>query len=120
MKNQYENEKNRNIINHHDKHEVLFMIKAEVLKYQNLLTPDMVESLGAIDDFLNLQMGVHEARMIAFKMHKNARASKDLRTTYLYRATGHAVATIHVKEHALRCYDYLMKFNQINGGVSHD
>lgn len=32
---------------------------------------------------------------------------------YLYRAIGHAIASIHVKEHALRSMDYMKKYDDL-------
>jgi hypothetical protein len=107
-------------IKEHDKNKALMWIKIEVHVYHDVLTPDMKEALASIDDYLESKISVSQARKIAFLMHQKARESIDLKTTYLYRAIGHAIATIHVKEHAIRCYDYLVKYSKVNGGNSLD
>jgi hypothetical protein len=103
-------------IKEHDKKEAVIWVKSQVHVYHDVLTPDMKEALASIDDYIDSKISVPQVRKIAFLMHQKARESTDLKTTYLYRAIGHAIATIHVKEHALRCYDYLVKFNKVHGG----
>jgi protein-arginine kinase len=117
MKNLHYNNDMVAFIKVHDKKEVLIWVKSQVHVYHDELTPDMLEALASIDDYLESKLSVSQARKIAFLIHQKARESTDLKTTYLYRAIGHAIATIHVKEHAIRCYDYLIKFNKVNGGI---
>jgi hypothetical protein len=120
MKNLHYNNDIVAFIKEHDKKEALMWVKKEVHVYHDVLTPDMLDALVSIDDYIDSKINVTQARKIAFLMHQKARESSNLKTTYLYRAIGHAIASIHVKEHALRCYDYLIKFNKVNGGNWHD
>ncbi|WP_025724717.1 putative immunity protein [Acholeplasma granularum] len=66
------------------------------------------EVLIMIDEYLNGSNNVSDARTLAFKIHKNARKSEMKKQLYL-RALAHMVSTIHVKTHALKTCDYLIK-----------
>lgn len=78
-------------------------------QWNNLNNPVIDEALSTLHDFLLGKISVSHARKIAFEIHDVARETHDLNMKNLYRACGHAVATIHVKEHAMKCYDYLLK-----------
>ena len=71
----------------------------------------LLSRLGACLDFLNGKIKVSEARKIAFECHKYAREQTNKKQIYLARACGHAIATIHVKDHLKPCLDYLKKHN---------
>jgi hypothetical protein len=61
-------------------------------------------------NFLRNEISISQARKIAFECHEYARELKDKKQIYLARACGHAIATIHVKEHLKPCLEYLTKF----------
>ena len=51
---------------------------------------------------------MHDVRQASLKIHKLAReCEEDLKTAF--RATGHAVASGHMKEHAMVASDYAIK-----------
>lgn len=66
--------------------------------------------LNACLDFLIGSISVSEARKKAFMCHRYARELLDKKQIYLARACGHAIATIHVKEHLKPCLSYLKKY----------
>lgn len=61
-----------------------------------------------IDKAINNNFDVILARKLAFEIHGIARLKQNYDQFYL-RALGHMVSTIHVKAHALKCCDYLIK-----------
>jgi len=101
-------------------HEIITYAKNAVYIYQSDLTKEMISGLGACDDYMNQKISVSEARKIAFLMHRYAREENNLMIKYLYRACGHAIACIHVKEHLKPCMTYLVKVKRIKGGQPHD
>jgi hypothetical protein len=70
----------------------------------------LLSKLNTCLSFLNNEISVSEARKTAFECHKYARELKDKNQIFLARACGHAIATIHVKEHLKPCLDYLKKY----------
>jgi hypothetical protein len=101
-------------------HEIITYAKNAVYIYQIDLTEKMISGLEACDDYLNHKISVSEARKVAFLMHRYAREENNFMIKYLYRACGHAIACIHVKEHLKPCMKYLEKVKRIKGGQSHD
>ena len=65
-------------------------------------------------EYLNNGISVSEARKKAFECHKYARELTDKKQIFLARACGHAIATIHVKEHLKPCLDYLSKYEKVS------
>lgn len=85
---------------------ILLVIKDyEVVQYQTVY----LASVDLINSYLRNESTVSDARNLSFSIHRNAKIEKNDMQYYL-RALGHMVATIHVKEHALKCLDYLIKF----------
>ena len=72
----------------------------------------LISKLNACLEFLNGDIGVGEARKRAFECHKYARAQQDAHAAAMARACGHAIATIHVKEHLKPCLGYLEKYTR--------
>ena len=68
--------------------------------------------IDLIDKAIQNDLHVVSARSTAFEIHKIARTKQNFEQFYL-RALAHMVSTIHVKEHALRCCDYLIKMLNI-------
>lgn len=54
-------------------------------------------------------LGVHEVRQAALAMHKLARENDDEVKKTVLRAAGHAIASGHMKEHAMVASDYAIK-----------
>ena len=52
---------------------------------------------------------VHEVRQASFKIHQLAKTCEDVAIRSVLRAVGHAVATAHMKEHAMVASDYAIK-----------
>ncbi|MDR2584333.1 MAG: hypothetical protein LBC75_12710, partial [Fibromonadaceae bacterium] len=63
----------------------------------------LISKLNTCLDFLKKDIKINEARKKAFECHKYARELKDKKQILLARACGHAIATIHVKEHLKPC-----------------
>ncbi|MBQ1826375.1 MAG: hypothetical protein II126_00255 [Erysipelotrichaceae bacterium] len=59
--------------------------------------------------WLKGKTGVNEVRQAAFRIHQQARESSDAVVSSVFRTVGHAVATAHVKEHAMAASDYAIK-----------
>jgi len=70
----------------------------------------LVSMLNTCQVFLQNGVSVSDARKKAFECHKYAREQKDKKSVYMARACGHAIATIHVKEHLKPCLNYLEKY----------
>ncbi|OED59366.1 putative immunity protein [Acholeplasma laidlawii] len=68
-------------------------------------------ALSLIDESLLGIPNVTTARAYAFKLHELARTLENDKQFYI-RALAHMVSTIHVKTHALKCCDYLIKMIQ--------
>ena len=64
-----------------------------------------------IDAYIKGNHNVVEARNLALKIHKLAKIHQNDQQFYL-RALAHMVSTIHVKTHALKCCDYIIKMVQ--------
>ncbi|MFA7417456.1 MAG: putative immunity protein [Acholeplasma sp.] len=64
-----------------------------------------------IDAHIKGNHNVVEARNLALKIHKLAKIRQNDQQFYL-RALAHMVSTIHVKTHALKCCDYIIKMVQ--------
>ena len=64
-----------------------------------------------IDAYIKGNHNVVEARNLALKIHKLAKIRQNDQQFYL-RALAHMVSTIHVKTHALKCCDYIIKMVQ--------
>lgn len=65
--------------------------------------------LDYIDEYQEGFSRIKEVRSLAFKIHFLARKEKSLTHKFGLRAIGHAISTIHVKNHALVASDYLIK-----------
>ena len=52
---------------------------------------------------------VHDVRQVSFKIHRIAKTSENAAIRTALRVVGHAVATAHMKEHAMVASDYAVK-----------
>ncbi|MCL2140363.1 MAG: hypothetical protein FWH42_01595 [Dehalococcoidia bacterium] len=76
----------------------------------------LISKLKTCLEFLKNNTPVSEARKRAFECHRYARALKEQKRIFLARACGHAIATIHVKEHLQACLYYLEKYERAMAG----
>lgn len=57
----------------------------------------------------NSEARMHDVRQIAFKIHQLAKKNEDEIISTALRVVGHAVATGHMREHAMVASDYAIK-----------
>jgi len=55
------------------------------------------------------RIGVQDGRLLALEVHRLARQENNLASQYVYRAIGHAIATIHVHTHTYGTIVYGVK-----------
>ena len=88
------------------------LLAHHILKLINY--PDMDNETIKEGFFINEQwqkgnVRVHDVRQIDFKIHQMAKSSEDDIISTALRVVGHAVATGHMKEHAMVASDYAIK-----------
>ncbi|MBU1144563.1 MAG: hypothetical protein KJ971_01725 [Firmicutes bacterium] len=66
------------------------------------------KALEATELFIKNELKIKEARNLSFSAHKAAREASIAAARYVARAAGHAVATIHVKGHAVYALSYAL------------
>lgn len=92
--------------------DVLIWIKSVMeVHFEEDYTNYNKQVLNIIEDSINGQKVMVEARTLAFEIHKVAKIQQNDKQFYL-RALGHMVSTIHVKTHALKACDYIIKMIQ--------
>jgi len=101
------------------KDDIAWMSKEEIIQRILSLMEHYTMQLKLFNDayqmmklYLEGQKSVHEARMLALSIHKMARMNPDSHQRLLYRAWGHAVASIHVKTHMIPMLNYLKKYHE--------
>ena len=76
--------------------------------------PEIIEGFTVNKDWQNNNARMYDVRQVGFKIHKLARAySSDELKKYALRVVGQAVASGHMKEHAIVASDYAVKFINI-------
>lgn len=70
---------------------------------------EIKKGIGINEQWQLGNLGVHEVRLAALAMHKLARESDDEVKKTVLRAVGHAIASGHMKEHAMVASDYATK-----------
>ena len=88
------------------------LLAAHILELINY--PDMDNDTIKEGFFINEQwqkgnVRMHDVRQIGFKIHQMAKASEDDIICTALRVVGQAVATAHMKEHAMVASDYAVK-----------
>ncbi len=78
-----------------------------IKKYPN--DEKLKEAINAGRSFLKGQLKVGKAREFALSAHGIARRVSKDGYKYIARSCGQAVATIHVKEHAIHAFNYYVK-----------
>lgn len=76
--------------------------------------PDMDNEIIKEGFFINEQWckgnaSIHDVRVVCFKIHQIAKSSEDDVISTALRVVGHAIATGHMKEHAMVASDYAIK-----------
>lgn len=56
---------------------------------------------------------MHDVRQVGFKIHALAKSCNDLNKKTALRVIGQAIATAHMKEHAMVASDYAIKLNNL-------
>lgn len=94
------------------------MTKSEILQLILSMMHDRTFHIELFDEayhfikrYLEGIKTIHEARQFALLIHKMARMNPDSHQRLLYRAWGHAVASIHVKTHIIPMFNYLNKYD---------
>lgn len=101
-----------NHLNKLSKTDVLVWIKAVMeIHYDETFDTYNMEVLELINTSISGENNVLEARSLAFKIHRDAKRLQNDKQFYL-RALAHMLSTIHVKTHALKCCDYIIKMIQ--------
>ncbi|MBQ4251435.1 MAG: hypothetical protein II704_00145 [Erysipelotrichaceae bacterium] len=67
------------------------------------------EAYEVLEQRLSGQVSMQGVRQAAFRIHQLARTSEDTVTSTALRVTGQAIASGHVKEHAMVASDYAVK-----------
>lgn len=94
--------------------EILDYMLEVIMPFQNNLFNDIEVRINQmIENYKMDHVKVSDARKFAFEIHALARTKLNPDTYYL-RALGHLVSTIHVKTHALKSLDYLVKLTYFN------
>lgn len=76
--------------------------------------PEIIDGFTVNQDWQNNNAQIHDVRQAGFKIHKLARAyNNDEIIKTALRVLGHAVASGHMKEHAIVASDYSIKFINI-------
>lgn len=102
----------KQFVNENDKETVLK--KVYLLCMDACLDLFLANELKTCMDFLSNKISISQARKHAFDCHEYARNLLAPAEIAFARACGHAIATIHVKEHALACYGYFLKYIRLS------
>lgn len=81
----------------------------ELVDSSNLDNEIIEEGLFINEQWQKGKARVHNLRQAGFKIHKLAKTSEDALISTALRVIGHAVATGHMKEHAMVASDYAVK-----------
>lgn len=81
----------------------------EVVKYEELQTPIIIEGFLINEAWQRGEVRMHDVRQVGFKIHKLAREYEDKIIQNALRVVGQSVASGHMKEHAMVASDYAIK-----------
>ncbi|MDE5545877.1 MAG: hypothetical protein K2I88_00275 [Anaeroplasmataceae bacterium] len=71
--------------------------------------PEIQEGFNINELWQEGKARMHDVRQISFKIHRLAREQSDELSKTIFRVIGHAVASGHMKEHAMVASDYAIK-----------
>ncbi|NMC56154.1 MAG: hypothetical protein GYA50_02890 [Eubacteriaceae bacterium] len=81
----------------------------DLSQYDYLKDEIILSGFAVNEAWQNGSASVNDVRKAAFKVHELAKKSEDKLTKAALRVAGHAVATVHMKEHAIVASDYAIK-----------
>ncbi|MFA5471756.1 MAG: putative immunity protein [Acholeplasmataceae bacterium] len=97
-------------LNHEELMHYALALIDHVLDYTNYtVTPLITSSIETLKAYMNKEITLKTLRDQSFKCHEQARLCKKMVERNIYRVIGQAIATAHVKLHALRASDYMIK-----------
>lgn len=85
----------------------------EIIEYQNIHHSIIQQGYCVNKEWQKGHVRMHDVRQAAFLIHKLARESDNIFDQVALRVVGHAVATAHMKEHAMVASDYAIKVMNI-------
>lgn len=81
----------------------------ELINYPDMDNETIKEGFFINEQWQKGNVRMHDVRQIGFKIHQMAKASEDDIICTALRVVGQAVATAHMKEHAMVASDYAVK-----------
>ena len=81
----------------------------ELINYPDMDNETIKEGFFINEQWQKGNVRMHDVRQIGFKIHQMAKSSEDDIISTALRVVGHAVATGHMKEHAMVASDYAVK-----------
>jgi len=88
---------------------LLAMHIMEIAEYKDMNNPFIIEGLFINTEWQKGNVRMHDVRQAGFQIHKLAKECDDIVEKTTLRVVGQAVATGHMKEHAMVASDYAIK-----------
>lgn len=79
------------------------------IEYKDKKNPIIKEGYAVNESWQKGNARMHDVRQAGFKIHQLAKSSQDIVTQTALRVVGQAVATGHMREHAMVSSDYAVK-----------
>ena len=79
------------------------------VEYKDMKNPIIKEGYDVNESWQRGNARMHDVRQAGFKIHQLAKSSQDIVTQTALRVVGQAVATGHMREHAMVASDYAVK-----------
>lgn len=80
-----------------------------VIAYKDMENPIIQAGYAVNESWQRGNARMHDVRQAGFQIHRLAKSSRDIVTQTALRAVGQAVATGHMREHAMVSSDYAIK-----------
>lgn len=80
-----------------------------VIAYKDMENPIIQAGYAVNESWQRGNARMHDVRQAGFQIHQLAKSSRDIVTQTALRAVGQAVATGHMREHAMVSSDYAIK-----------
>lgn len=81
----------------------------KIIEYNDMDNPIIKAGYAVNDSWQKGEATIHEVRQTGFQIHRLAKNSQDIIIQTALRVVGQAVATAHMKEHAMVASDYAIK-----------
>lgn len=78
-------------------------------KYPDMTNENIVQGFIVNEQWQSGNARAYDVRQVGFKINSMAKNSEDVLTKTVLRVVGHAVASAHMKEHAMVASDYAIK-----------